>query len=276
MNEWRTRSRDSPTAFIVNQAFEVNSSNNCSNFWAIECIIAECYGNKFVLIYSKCKNYMVILRIQCTILQIWTKETNCSVNCVRLCRYIGGELSDGFQYQGANYWNMNTGQSAGSPAGVQNEDGHYFSTIDRDNDAMNNNNCASQFYGGGGWWYNGCGVVSLTGSPMGWMQYVSSLAPKTSRMMIKRQWSSCDVVPRDNNCIRTNKAQLCTRQSCRCSLNMSHYMLHCLLSNDEVNCTFCFAVPGIQSAIWLRRLRHFLISCSLPSNNKTFIEWKES
>jgi len=108
-------------------------------------------------------------------------ETNCSVNCVHLCRYIGGELGDGFHYQGANYWDINNGQSLGSSAGVQFQDGHYFSTVDKVNTAPN---CASLFYGGGGWWYSGCGVAILTGSPMGWMQYVTT---KTSRMMIKLQ-----------------------------------------------------------------------------------------
>jgi len=111
-------------------------------------------------------------------------ETHCSVTCVRLCRYIGGELNDGFHYQGANYWNSNTGQSYGCSAGVQYQDGQYFSTADNANSAMH---CASLYFNGGGWWYNACGVVSLTGSPMVWMQYVASLTPKTSRMMIKRQ-----------------------------------------------------------------------------------------
>jgi len=99
------------------------------------------------------------------------------VKCVRLCRYDGGELNNGFQYEGLSDWVINTGTSAR----FQYQNGRYFSTVDKVNDGMN---CSSTNYGGG-WWYSNCGAVSLTGSPMTWMQQKDSMV--TSRMMIKRQ-----------------------------------------------------------------------------------------
>ncbi|XP_078671180.1 microfibril-associated glycoprotein 4-like [Branchiostoma floridae x Branchiostoma belcheri] len=107
-------------------------------------------GNENIHLLTNQKNYT--LRVD---LQDWGGQTRCATySSFR----VSGE-SDQYRLRISGY----SGTAGDS---MRYNNGMMFSTVDRDNDAINNYHC-SQRNGQGGWWFRGCGYSFLNGRYLG-------------------------------------------------------------------------------------------------------------